>query len=111
MKIIWGACDQRSKMICRLAGLTTLVAFGLYLANAAFAQTPLVRDLLAVEFELNGLCRGGGLGEDATMKICDLRDKMGKALNAMGYCYGKEGKYGAQMEWHKCTKRSMRLQE
>ena len=74
----------------------------------AHAQAAVVRDLLSVERDLNSMCRGWSGDEKHTDQVCAVRDKMNKALNKMGYCYGKHGQIGADMEWHKCTRNSLR---
>jgi hypothetical protein len=76
--------------------LTTL-ASGTAAAQSANAITLLQRE--AVE-DLQ--CRGGPGNDPATMKHCEMRDLLVIALKAAGYCYGKSGQVGYQMEWYKC---------
>lgn len=52
--------------------------------------------------EQNGDCRGGSGDSDETLKACDRREAIGAKLEAVGWCYGREGEYGYQMEWHVC---------
>ena len=41
-------------------------------------------------------------------QLCAIREKLGKVINKLGYCYGKRGQAAAQMQWHRCTSTSMR---
>lgn len=50
----------------------------------------------------NGDCRGGPGDSDETLKACDRREAIGAKLEAVGWCYGREGEYGYQMDWHIC---------
>lgn len=56
----------------------------------------------------NGLCRGGAGGEEATLKACDIREDYSQRLDRLGWCYGRDGEYGYQHEWHRCGKGSTR---
>lgn len=58
--------------------------------------------------ELNGKCRGGSGDDDATWRACDLRDYIHPALVSGGWCYGRQGEAGYQMEWHRCGSSSLR---
>jgi hypothetical protein len=63
----------------------------------------------AVERKLNTMCRGwspGSVRERRLDQICSTRDNLRKALNKMGYCYGK--RHDAGMKWHRCTSTSLR---
>jgi hypothetical protein len=50
----------------------------------------------------NGTCRGNSGDDPETMKACDRREVVGAALESVGWCYGREGEYGYQMDWHQC---------
>jgi len=50
----------------------------------------------------NGDCRGGAGNSEETLKACDRREAVGAKLEAVGWCYGREGEAGYQMEWHIC---------
>lgn len=50
----------------------------------------------------NGNCRGGSGDSDETWKACGRRDAIGKKLEAVGWCYGRPGEAGYQMNWHRC---------
>jgi len=52
--------------------------------------------------EQNTACRGGSGDSAETMAACDRREAVGTKLQAVGWCYGREGEYGYQMEWHAC---------
>ncbi len=51
---------------------------------------------------LNTQCRGGSGDSDATVAVCERRDILSTKLKAVGWCYGRDGEYGYQMEWHSC---------
>lgn len=78
-----------------------------FFASPAMAQPLPITDLLAIQHELNNLCRGWP-GDVRTDEVCELRDQMDKLLNRLGYCYGKRDQIGADMRLHKCTKESNR---
>lgn len=56
----------------------------------------------------NGKCRGSSGDSQETWQACDARDHTQKSLAASGWCYGRQGEYGYQMEWHRCEARSLR---
>ncbi len=86
----------------RLA-LVAILSFAGFV-NLAFAEDwPFV---VKHAFELDGMCRGGGV-EDLDA-VCALRDKQFLAANKAGWCYGKKGQSGNQMEWHKCGPGSLK---
>jgi hypothetical protein len=58
--------------------------------------------------ELNGRCRGGSGNDEETWRACDLREYIYPALVSGGWCYGREGDAGYQMEWHRCARDSLR---
>ena len=93
--------------------ITTLIAALLFVvgqAKTAPAQAPPIRDLITVERKLNTMCRGwspGSVRERRLDQICSTRDNLRKALNKMGYCYGK--RHDAGMKWHRCTSTSLRI--
>jgi hypothetical protein len=51
------------------------------------------------------ICRGS-LNIKEADDACEKRTIVSSKLNACGWCYGKKGQYGSQMDWHKCTKNS-----
>jgi hypothetical protein len=50
----------------------------------------------------NSDCRGGPGDSEETMRACERREAVGEKLEAVGWCYGREGEYGYQMNWHVC---------
>jgi hypothetical protein len=52
--------------------------------------------------EQNTTCRGGSGDSAETLAACNKREAIGTKLQAVGWCYGREGEYGYQMEWHAC---------
>lgn len=52
--------------------------------------------------EQNSACRGGSGDSDETLSACDRREALGSKLKAVGWCFGREGEYGYQMDWHAC---------
>lgn len=82
---------------------------GIAMMTAALpANAQPVSDLLAIEHDLNDMCRGWSGDDPHTQRVCDLRDRVVQALQRAGYCYGMEGQAGYQMQWHRCTARSVR---
>jgi hypothetical protein len=59
-------------------------------------------------YALNEACRGGHGDDPKTDEACRIRQQVSHAIYARGYCYGKEGQGGSQMEWHRCTPTSLR---
>lgn len=64
--------------------------------------------MLARWHDQNGKCRGGSGDSQETWQACDDREHTDKSLTAAGWCYGRQGEYGYQMEWHRCDTRSLR---
>ena len=50
----------------------------------------------------NENCRGGSGDSDETIKACERRDSIAAKLQNVGWCYGRPGEYGYQMNWHPC---------
>jgi len=82
------------------------------LSLASFIDTASADDrpyVVQFAFELDGMCRGGGEDTVADLDaVCSLRDKQFALANKAGWCYGKRGQSGSQMEWHRCGPRSLR---
>lgn len=91
--------------------LTTGLLTALLLATGlpAQAQDAETQALLADEAILNGRCRGGSGDDTDTWQACGARDYVGWLLSERGYCYGKDGQSGAEMEWHPCTEGSLTM--
>ncbi|NTF46076.1 hypothetical protein G6L80_29310 [Agrobacterium rhizogenes] len=52
--------------------------------------------------EENGACRGGRSDSAETLAACDRRERIAAKLQTVGWCFGREGEYGYQMNWHAC---------
>lgn len=65
-------------------------------------REPDVQLLLGAWHQLNTECRGGYGDNPATIEACAARDIADAALAAADWCYGREGEYGYQMDWHRC---------
>lgn len=50
----------------------------------------------------NSSCRGGSGDSPDTIAACSRREAVGSKLQAVGWCHGREGEYGYQMDWHAC---------
>ncbi|WP_245586687.1 hypothetical protein [Pleomorphomonas oryzae] len=50
----------------------------------------------------NARCRGGSGDSSETWKACDRRKAISAKLEAVGWCYGRPGEAGYQMNWHRC---------
>jgi hypothetical protein len=53
----------------------------------------------------DGICRGVSGNSPEILKACDRREAIGAKLEAVGWCYGRPGEYGYQMNWHRCDER------
>lgn len=70
---------------------------------SAHAQLLDPRDVLSVYRDLSDLCRGHP-GEDTLSRTaaCNVRAKVGRLLNRLGYCSGVQNQDAFNMRWHKC---------
>ncbi|SCX03855.1 COG3904 family protein [Agrobacterium rosae] len=50
----------------------------------------------------NGTCRGSSGDSPQTLAACEHREAIGDKLQTVGWCYGRQGEYGYQMQWHAC---------
>lgn len=50
----------------------------------------------------NGTCRGSSGDSPQTLAACERREAIGNKLQTVGWCYGRQGEYGYQMQWHAC---------
>jgi hypothetical protein len=66
--------------------------------------------LIRMEREANGRCRGGSGDSQETWEACGARDAYGRVLAMLGWCYGRQGEAGYQMNWHRCQANSIRMQ-
>ena len=83
-----------------------LLSLASFTTSYAQSTTGDAQDLVNRWLQENGTCRGSS-GPD-TLSACDRRQTIGQQLYAMGYCYGKQGEFGYQMQWHPCNPTSTR---
>ena len=69
------------------------------------AKTSEIVDLYA---DANDRCRGGAGNDPLTIGACGEREQYSTILKGRGWCYGREGEAGYQMEWHVCGPNSIR---
>lgn len=62
-----------------------------------------VLDVLSIYRDLNDMCRGEGGEDPRATRACNIREKVGRVLNGMGWCYGNQNQNAADLQWHKCT--------
>ena len=94
--------QQAVYTVCEKHGVKIGEATG----DASAARDAQVKDLLSQARELDSRCRGT---EGATNPaVCEQRDAKFDELNNVGWCYGKEGEFGYQHEWHMCGPTSIR---
>lgn len=65
-----------------------------------------VQTVLTLEQDANDRCRGGGV-EDV-LAACAERTEYIERLHVLGMCYGKQGEFGYQQQWHRCGPNSIR---
>jgi hypothetical protein len=86
------------------------LAAAMFLSTVAHAQTGETARLLNRERALDGICRGGTTDDEMKRgAACCERTQVGVRLNRLGWCYGKRGQIGADMDWHHCTRASERF--
>lgn len=83
-----------------ISGLITSEAGKVLSSDRTTTSSPYL--IISQWHDLNSLCRGGTGDEPKTMQSCEQRERVGEKLSRVGWCYGKEGDYGYQMEWHEC---------
>lgn len=94
--------QQAVYTVCEKKGVKIGEATG----DAFTARDAEVKDLISQAIELNRRCRGT---EGATNPaVCEQRNAKFDELNDVGWCYGREGEYGYQNEWHVCGPTSIR---
>lgn len=94
--------------------MTWRVALRLAVAIIALApmvsraeEKPEAQKLIAAWQEQNTLCRGLH-GDDPRMQpACDERQRIGRALDKLGWCYGETDQMAYQMQWHRCHDKSL----
>jgi hypothetical protein len=90
-----------------MRAVASLMLFIVTPSTVVGQQIP-IEELVSIERELNGMCRGWSGDSDHTGQVCALRDKFTATIRKNGYCYGKKGQAGYQMSWHRCTPTSNR---
>jgi len=56
----------------------------------------------------NSLCRGLPGDDPRSQAACARRQQIQGELQRTGWCYGRQGQIGAQMQWHRCGRDSLR---
>ncbi|NDV87229.1 hypothetical protein GTW51_11005 [Aurantimonas aggregata] len=74
-------------------------------ADGLDADTDEIIELYA---DANDRCRGGSGDDPRTLGACGEREEYFTILTKRGWCYGREGEAGFQMEWHVCGPNSVR---
>jgi len=59
----------------------------------------------------NTLCRGLHGSDPRTQPACDERQRLGRELYRIGWCYGETGQMAYQMQWHRCHENSSPYEE
>ena len=77
-------------------------------SSSSSASADVVAPQISRWRELNSLCRGGSGDNPETLVRCAERDSVGRALDGMGWCFGRKGEPGYQNEWHQCQVNSIR---
>lgn len=77
--------------------------FVLAVPIAAYGQQTHALDVLSIYRDLNDMCRGRSGDDPHAAKACNVREKVSRLLNSMGYCHGIKGQDAAGMQWHKCA--------
>jgi hypothetical protein len=89
---------------CRIAYVAIVACLG----TAQAATQNGVQQLLDRQRYYDELCRGM-LGDDLHMvEACDIRDRLDRKLNALGWCFGRHGQPVSEMAWHACEDDSLR---
>jgi hypothetical protein len=72
--------------------------------RAVFSKTTTA--LINVWYDAEDTCRGA-YDDAATDAACRKRDALTRKLGRLHMCYGRDGEYGYQYEWHRCGAASM----
>lgn len=94
--------DQALSMVCEQYG-ASLTQRNLPPPEASRDREPPVEiaRLIDTARELDRRCRGTE-GADPSSSVCDERNAAFDQVNNAGWCYGKDGQFGYQSEWHAC---------
>lgn len=88
-----------------------LLAIALLLPGAAFAQDAQTKTLIKRWYMANEICRGGVGDGGKADAACEVRDDIREVLDSRNWCIGKKRQSGVEMQWHRCTKDSLRAWE
>ena len=99
LAIAGAAAQAASRQIWRF---TVLVARGIGKVIATDKNVTEPVRIISQWLDQNMKCRGGPGNSDETLKACERREAIGGKLEAVGWCYGRPGEYGYQMNWHRC---------
>jgi hypothetical protein len=69
----------------------------------ARAQQPRALDVLSIYRDLNEMCRNPDNDDLHRAAACNVREKVERLLNGMGYCFGKADPDQSNRQWHKCS--------
>ena len=79
-----------------LAALASMIA-----SRAVAAERPPAA-LYQRWLHANEDCRGGSGDSAETNTACEYRNTIDRKMAAAGWCYGRPGESGYQMDWHRC---------
>lgn len=106
------ACFTGIRILLRLFAVITLacsaIAFCAAVSNANAQSRNDPKTMMRLWHEANSACRGGSGDDPKTELACEEREAYSTRLGQLGWCYGKQGEYGYQHQWHRCGRRSMR---
>lgn len=85
-----------------------LVALAWTIAPAIGQSRDDPKTMMRLWTQANGQCRGGSGDDPKTHDACDEREAYSKRLSQLGWCYGKRGQAGYQLQWHRCGPGSIR---
>ncbi|MGA3301962.1 MAG: hypothetical protein ABSC72_01580 [Methylovirgula sp.] len=98
----------------RRALISLLIVFALPAATLAQqvdrpqqVERTRVLDVLSIYRDLNDMCRGYGGEDPRAIRACNIREKVARLLNGMGWCYGNQNQNAADLQWHKCAEHEL----
>ena len=95
---------RRLKWIVIMPRVLFALAFVLAVPIGATAAQPSVLDILSIYRDINDMCRDRSDNDRHKIAACNIREKVSRLLNSMGYCYGKSRQDAAMVNWHKCAR-------
>ncbi len=93
--------DQVFSMVCEQYGASLTRPNQPPPGESKSAPPPEIAELIDAARDLNRRCRGSE-GADPSSTVCTERNAAFDAVNAVGWCYGKDDQFGYQYEWHAC---------